>query len=123
MPNSSAAERVKLMTPSETIHDTGGTLDTAVLLSLVSRSLKGPRHVVVVDSHSAGTSWVASASEGGRPSGMASKRKDGKPLRESWPLDLRRRLWLNSVLTKHEKKIMKKRIMAEEDHSQRVAMK
>ncbi|RDX93292.1 hypothetical protein CR513_24461, partial [Mucuna pruriens] len=49
-----------------------------------------------------GISCVASTSESGRPSGMVSKRNEERPLRESGPLALRRRLWLYSVLTKRK---------------------
>nr|GMC50573.1 hypothetical protein PanWU01x14_244710 [Ipomoea batatas] len=100
MPSSSAASRVKLITPSATMHDTGGTLDAAVSLSRARRPLKGHKQVVAVDAQREAISWVASASEGGRPSGMVSNRNDGRPRRDSGPLDLSRRRWLNSVFTK-----------------------
>ena len=100
MPSSAAASRVKLMAPSETMQVTGGTLDEAVSLSFERRLLNGAKQCFVVDSHRDGMSRVASTSESGRPSEMVSNRKEGRPSRELGPRDLRRRLWLNSVLTK-----------------------
>ena len=47
-----------------------------------------------------GMSWVALGSDGGRPSGMVSNQKSIKPSKELWPLDFRKRWWLNSMLTK-----------------------
>jgi len=96
-PNSSAASTVKLITPSETMQVTGGASE---LLTLARRFLKWGRQVLLVDSQREGISWVTSTSYSGRPSGMVSKRNEGRPLREEAPLDLRRRLWLYSVLTK-----------------------
>jgi hypothetical protein len=96
---SAAASRVKVMQPSEIMQVTGGTLDEAVSLSFERRLVKGAKQCFVVDSHRDGGSWVASTSESGRPSGMVSNRKEGRPSRELGPRDLRRRLWLNSVLT------------------------
>ncbi|KAJ4965151.1 hypothetical protein NE237_017000 [Protea cynaroides] len=43
---------------------------------------------------------IASARDGGSPSGIVSNWKSGKPLREPGPLELRSRPWLNSVLSK-----------------------
>jgi hypothetical protein len=100
MPSSAAASRVKVKPPSETMQVTGGTLDEAVSLSFERRFVKGARQFFLVDMHRDGMSWVASTSESGRPSGMVSNRKEGRPSRELGPRDLRRRLWLNSVLTK-----------------------
>jgi hypothetical protein len=100
MPSSTAASRVKLMTQSETMQVTGGTLDEAVSLSFERRFVKGAKQFFLVETHRDAMSWVASTSESGRPSGMVSNRKEGRPSRELGPRDLRRRLWLNSVLTK-----------------------
>ncbi|KAI8025442.1 hypothetical protein LOK49_LG02G03043 [Camellia lanceoleosa] len=89
------------MHASETIHVTGGASDDDdAWLSLEIKLEKGTKQFLEVESQREGMSWVESASEGGRPSGMVSKRKSGKPSRELGPLDLRRRLWLYSVLTK-----------------------
>ncbi|CAL5356873.1 unnamed protein product [Camellia sinensis] len=108
-PNSSAASRVKLMLASETIHVTGGTSgDDDGWLSLEIKLEKGTKQFLEVESQREGMSWVESASQGGRPSGMVLKRKSGKPSRELGPLDLRRRLWLYSVLTKIENDKLKK---------------
>jgi hypothetical protein len=100
MPSSVAASRVKLMAPSETTQVTGGKLEEAVSFSLERRFVKGARQCFFVEWHREGMSWVASASDSGRPSGMVSNRKEGRPSRELGPRDLRRRLLLNSVLTK-----------------------
>jgi len=54
----------------------------------------GTRQFFEVESFRATMSWLTSASEGGRPSGMISKRKSGKPSRELGPLELSKRLWL-----------------------------
>lgn len=86
------------MTPSETIQETGGI--SGDWLSLERRAVKGGKQVLRVDSHRVGMSCVASTSDSGRPSGMVSKRKEGRPFRESGPRDFRRRLWLKSVFTK-----------------------
>lgn len=99
-PSSAAASRVKLMTPSETMQETGGTLDEEVSFSFRRRFLKGVKQCFFVDSHRDGMSWVASASDSGRPSGIVANRKEGRPSRELGPRDFRRRLWLNSELTK-----------------------
>ncbi|KAK6773203.1 hypothetical protein RDI58_028441 [Solanum bulbocastanum] len=100
-PISSAAAKVKLMIPSETMHVTGGMFDVLLVsLSFASRSLKGAKQVSVVDLHREGMSCVASASQVGSPSGIVSNWNDERPSSEWGPRDLRRRLWLNSVLTK-----------------------
>ena len=62
MPSSAAASRVKLITPSETIQVTGGTLDEVVSFSFERMFLKGTKQCFLVDSHRAGMSWVASIS-------------------------------------------------------------
>ncbi|PON47387.1 hypothetical protein PanWU01x14_244710 [Parasponia andersonii] len=103
MPSSSDTSRVNDMRASENMQVTGGKTTSsyeAASLSFWTRWRKGARQFLAVESQREGTSWVASASEGGRPSGIVSKRKEGKPCKELWPRDLRRRLWLNSVLTK-----------------------
>ena len=97
--SSFAASRVKLMTPSETMHDTVGVGEEGSL-SFVIRSRKGGRQFFGMESQREGMSWVASSSVGGRPSGMDSKRKFGRLSREEMAPDLRRRLWLKWVLTK-----------------------
>ncbi|PON90933.1 hypothetical protein TorRG33x02_133390 [Trema orientale] len=98
IPNSLAAFTPKVMIPSTIMQVIGGTSDEH--LSLSNSSLNGPKQFFLVESHSGGTSWVASRSDGGKPSGMVSNRKSGRPLTESGPLDLIKRPWLNSVLTK-----------------------
>ena len=98
--SSAAASRVKVMTPSETMQVTGGTLDEAVSLSFKRRFLKGAKQFFLVERQRACMSWVASASESGSPSGMVWNRKEGRPSRELGPWDFRSRLWLNSVFTK-----------------------
>jgi len=92
MPSSAAASRVKLMIPSETMQVTGGTLDEDLSFSFERRFLKGAKQSFLVESHRDGTSWVASTSDSGRPSGMVSNRKEGRPSRELGPRDLRMRL-------------------------------
>lgn len=91
MPSSSAAVRVKLMIPSETMQVTGGTWNAEELLSLERSSRKGARQLLWVEEQRDGTSWVASTSDGGRPSGMVSNWKVGRPQRELGPLDFKRR--------------------------------
>ena len=67
-PSSSAASRVKLMAPSETMQVTGGTFGEE---SRLERSfLNGAKQFFLEESHREGMSWVASTSEGGRPSGI-----------------------------------------------------
>ncbi|KAK0599151.1 hypothetical protein LWI29_002805 [Acer saccharum] len=68
--------RVKLIIQSDTMQVTGGTFDKHVLLSLERSSLKGAKQVFLVESKREGTSCVASASDGGRPSGIVSKQKE-----------------------------------------------
>jgi hypothetical protein len=98
IPKSFAALRPKLIIPSETMQVTGGTSN--VELSLSTSSLNGARQFFLTESHRAGTSWVASRSDGGNPSGIVSNWKSGKPFMWSGPLDQTSRMWLNSVLTK-----------------------
>ncbi|KAG5553731.1 hypothetical protein RHGRI_011572 [Rhododendron griersonianum] len=57
-----------------------------------------------IDPHSRATSWVTSGSEGGSPSGIVLNWKSGNAERESGPVVLMNRFWLNSVLTKVMKK-------------------
>lgn len=84
-----------------------------VLLSLKRSFLKGSRDVSEVDLHKEGMSWVASRfSGGGRPSGMVSNLKELWWLRVAEPCDLRKRWWLNSVLTKVIWKPLEWRILA-----------
>lgn len=103
-PSSFAALTVNDMFPSETTQLTGGTWTELLLLSLESRFRNGSKQFFLVDSQRDGMSCVASAfwsgSLGGRPSGIDSKRKSGKPSREFGPRDLSRRLRLYSVWTK-----------------------
>ena len=56
IPNFSAALRVKLMTPSDTIHVTGGTPEADESLSLEMRLLKGARQWIGVYLQRAGIS-------------------------------------------------------------------
>nr|GEV73154.1 pentatricopeptide repeat-containing protein [Tanacetum cinerariifolium] len=56
--------------------------------------------------------WFQRFSGVGRPSGMDSKRNEENPSRAFKPLDLRRRWWLNSVLTKVMRKPLEWRIFA-----------
>lgn len=98
-PSSWAASRVKFMIPSATMHVTGGEFGEE--LSFAIRSLKGARQVFLVDLHSDGMCCVGIfASVGGRPSGIVSNLKEGRPSREFGPRDFSRHLWMNSVLTK-----------------------
>ncbi|KAF3957627.1 hypothetical protein CMV_017378 [Castanea mollissima] len=53
-------------------------------LSLSTSSLKGTKQFFLVESHSAGISWVASRSDSGNPSGIVSNRKSGAWLIASW---------------------------------------
>ncbi|KAK7824684.1 hypothetical protein CFP56_034071 [Quercus suber] len=73
IPNLSAASRVKDIQPSEIIQVTGGTFEDEVSLSLERRLQNGTRQFFEVESQSEATSWLTSASDGGRPSGMVSK--------------------------------------------------
>ena len=59
--------------PSETIEVTGGTFEDEVSLSLEIRLQSGNRQVFMVDLTREGMSWLTSASDGGRPSGMVLK--------------------------------------------------
>ncbi|GMY11382.1 hypothetical protein FCV25MIE_06621 [Fagus crenata] len=68
MPNSSPTLIAKLMRPSEMMQVTKGTLEDE--LSLSTSSLNGARKFFLVASHMDGTSWVASRSDGGNPSGI-----------------------------------------------------
>ncbi|WVZ85888.1 hypothetical protein U9M48_032746 [Paspalum notatum var. saurae] len=96
-PISLAACRVKGMMASPTTQVTGGA---PAALRSARRALKCGRQVSSVEWQSEGTSWVASASDGGRPSGMVAKRKPGTPSSARAPRERRRRRWLNSELTK-----------------------
>ncbi|KAF7842632.1 hypothetical protein G2W53_004930 [Senna tora] len=68
--------------------------------SNVGRLKKGRKQCLLVESQRAGILCVASMLVRGRPSGMVSNRKPEEPLRAVGPLDLSRRLWLNSEFTK-----------------------
>ncbi|PQQ17333.1 hypothetical protein Pyn_21394 [Prunus yedoensis var. nudiflora] len=86
--------------PSETTQVTGGTL-FAVSLSFTRSSRNGATsNKFLNDSQTKVESWVASSSDSGRQSGMVSNPKSSRPSRELGPRDLRKRLWLNSALTK-----------------------
>jgi len=89
-----AACAVKGMQPSETKQVSGGMRPwDEEWLSLWRRSQKGWRKFFRIESKRAGTGWVTSSfSNGGSPSGMASKRKSGRPSRALAPLDLSNRL-------------------------------
>ena len=56
MPSSTAASRVKLMTPSEIMQLTGGTLEELVSFSLERRLLKGAKQWFLEETHREGTS-------------------------------------------------------------------
>ncbi|KAB2613394.1 hypothetical protein D8674_035710 [Pyrus ussuriensis x Pyrus communis] len=103
-PNSSAAVIVNGMKPSEKMQVTGGLtllIEITASLSFMRRSQNGGKRFLLMASDAKETSWVASWLEsGGRPSGMVSNQKSGKPSRELGPRHFRKRLWLNSVLTK-----------------------
>ena len=75
---------------SETIQVTGGLSEVA-LLSLTRRSENGAKKLFIMDSQREGMSWEALISDGGRPSGMVSNRKSGKPSKELGSLDFIRR--------------------------------
>jgi len=96
-PNCWEALIVKDMTPSEKMQVTGGAWEW---LSFEIRLQNGIKQCFLVESQRAGMLWVESMLEGGRPSGMVSNWKFGKPMRALGPLDLTRRWWLKSVLTK-----------------------
>ena len=97
--NSWAAVIVNAMLKSETIQVTRGLSEVA-LLSFTRRSENGAKKLFMMDSERERRSWVALISDGGRPSGMVSNRKSGKPSKELGPLDFIKRWWLNSVFTK-----------------------
>ena len=100
IPNASAASTAKqLVVASETTQVTGGHPSRGAL-SLSKSSLNGAEQFCLTEAQSGGMSCVASWSDGGRPSGMASKEKPGRPLANSAPPDRIKRRWLNSVLTK-----------------------
>ncbi len=74
---------------------------TGGLLRFVRRSENGDNMFFAMESQRERKHWVALGSEGGRPSGMVWNRKSGNPSKESpAPMDLMKRLWLNSVFTK-----------------------
>ena len=73
IPNFSAASRVKDMQPSEIIEVTGGLSQDEVLLSLEMRLQSGSRPFFEMETERDGISWLTSASDDGRPSGMVSK--------------------------------------------------
>lgn len=103
-PISSAALRENDMEPSEMTQLTGGATRPLIIeLPSFSSAIsfrRGSRQCFLVESQRDGMSCAESVSVGGRPSGIAAKRKPGKPSRDLGPLDLRRRLWLYSVFTK-----------------------
>ncbi|KAF4366708.1 hypothetical protein F8388_020070 [Cannabis sativa] len=72
IPNSRAASIPKVIIPSVTIQVTGGT--SQQLLSLCKSFLNGPKQFFLVESHNDGISWVASRSDGGKPSADISRR-------------------------------------------------
>ena len=90
---------VNCMKPYEIMQVNGGTLEVA-LLSFTRRLENETKRFFVMETQREGMSWVALGSDGGRPSGMVSNQKSIKPSKELWPLDFRKRWWLNSMLTK-----------------------
>jgi len=72
-PNCSTARMVNAIKQSETMQVTGRTFEDA--FSLARTSYKGVKKLLMMDLQREGTSWLASISEGGRPSGMVSKLK------------------------------------------------
>ena len=90
--SSSAALMANGMKPSETIQVTGGVLEDKLLLSLAMRSRKGVKKFVTTAFQREILSWLASVSEGERPSGMVSKQKSGEASKASEPLDFKKRL-------------------------------
>ncbi|PON90924.1 hypothetical protein TorRG33x02_133300 [Trema orientale] len=107
---------IKLITTSR------GTCSSFNELSFKTSSLNGARQFFLVTSHKAGTSWVASQSEGSKPSVMVSNLKSFRPLTNSGPLDRINPLWLNSVLTKVIWKPLKCRSFGKFHHGVNVAL-
>jgi hypothetical protein len=105
-----AASRQKLMTSSPTMQVTGG--DSVEALWSARRRLRWGRQVALVKRQRDGTSCVASASDGGRPSGMVAKRNPSMPPSAAAPRERRRRRWLNSELTNVMWKPLQWRILA-----------
>ena len=64
------------------------------LLRLSRRSENGGNMLLAMESQREKKLWVASGSEGGRPSGMVWNRKSGKPSKAPAPMDLMKRRWL-----------------------------
>ena len=103
IPSFSAAVIVNGMKASETMQVTGGLTSGVAVLRLLRRSENGGNMFFEMESKREVTSWLALESERGRPSGMVRKRKSGKPSKLKEPpaaMDLMRRRWLKSVLTK-----------------------
>nr|CAB3448064.1 unnamed protein product [Digitaria exilis]CAB3504518.1 unnamed protein product [Digitaria exilis] len=96
MKSSGSVVRMKLGMSRRRMPGIPGTQSSTVS----SRSLNGAAAFRDRDSQSAGMSCVTSSSpDGGRPSGMASKRKSSSPAMASAPRDRSRRRWLYSELT------------------------
>ncbi|KAK5843424.1 hypothetical protein PVK06_005881 [Gossypium arboreum] len=102
MPSCSAALIAKLISPSEIMQVTVGTWGEE--FNLASSSTNGAKQCFRIESHRTRRSCVAFRSDDGSPSGIVLNWKSGRPLTKSGPLDLIKRLWLNSVLTKVMKK-------------------
>ena len=101
IPSFSAAVIVNGMKASETMQVTGGLTSGVAVLRLLRRSENGGNMFFEMESKREMTSWLALGSERGRPSWMVRKRKSGKSSKEPPAvMDLTRRRWLKSVLTK-----------------------
>jgi len=84
---------VNVIKVSETIHVTGGPMfEEASCPSFFSTPRNGAKLVFLVFWQRSAWSWVVLGSDGGRPSGIDSNLKSGKPGRELSPPEFRKRL-------------------------------